>query len=917
MTRKSKPTKNYQFRAKLPLIFRGAAVLALIATVLVIGIGFYWGSFRSEFRMKGLPTQLSKDVVGIVKGYERRESENGVLKYFIKADKATTFSDEHQELENVFLQVFNDGNEEDFDKISADKAIYVPFENSKDFKIYFAGNVDIETRDALKVKTEQLTYDSESEIADAEELVEFSRENISGKSNGAIVNIRNKTLDLLKDVELFAYANGANDELTKADVKTAKINAQRAFVDQTEERIKLENDVEISLTPKSAANGNLTQPTDIKANQATVFLSEREVRKIDLKGNVDVYQKATSEKPAWTKTKAQRAVAIVDGELKSLELFDGVEIETTESGSGPAKIRARNAVYTKSTDTFELEDNVEINATQSGKPTKITAARAVYRQTAGEVDLYGGASVEQGDDLVKGEKIEATLYPDKSLKYAVAVGGAFLRQTTDQRTTEITADELNASFNDKQEILIANALGDGEAVVIPVKSDEYKRFTLSAPKAINLIFRGDGALENLNTQGRTTIKLNAPNTSNDSAHKTLTADSIKTVLRSNGNELAKATASGDAVLIVTPLRSSPKNYKSTIKASRFDCDFYTGNNAKSCRSSGRSSLVREPTSSGKSKQTLTANSLNAMFNRKSQDVERFEANGKAKFTEGDRNGISDKITYLASDGIVRLRGGEPTIWDSQARAKARSIDWDTRSDTSSFDGKVSTTYYSQKGTNGAAPFAKVNSPVFVTANKAKFDHDERTALYQGNARAWQDNNYVRAERIFLQEKEGQFFAEGKVQSLLYDVNRTVAGKRSKTPVYVSSDKMFYQRKVNLIRYEDNVDIRQGTDRMVAGVANIFLDKKNELSRTVIEKNVVITQPNRRASGDYAEYTASNEIVKLRGNPARVRDSERGSSQGREVTVFLKENRVVGKGSSKRSRSGRIRTVYKIKKGTLN
>ncbi len=71
--------------------------------------------------MKGYPTELSKDVVAQVNGYERRETDGDVVKYYIKADKATTFTDNHQELENVFLQVFDEKGETS-DQIKAQKS---------------------------------------------------------------------------------------------------------------------------------------------------------------------------------------------------------------------------------------------------------------------------------------------------------------------------------------------------------------------------------------------------------------------------------------------------------------------------------------------------------------------------------------------------------------------------------------------------------------------------------------------------------------------------------------------------------------------------------------------------------------------------------------------------------------------------
>jgi lipopolysaccharide export system protein LptA len=129
--------------------------------------------------------------------------------------------------------------------------------------------------------------------------------------------------------------------------------------------------------------------------------------------------------------------------------------------------------------------------------------------------------------------------------------------------------------------------------------------------------------------------------------------------------------------------------------------------------------------------------------------------------------------------------------------------------------------------------------------------------------------------------------------------------------------MTYNRDSRVVRYETDVDIRQGTDRILGGVANIYLDERNELSRSEIQNNVTITQPNRKAVGDYAEYIAASESVTLRGNPARVDDAENGTSSGGEMTVFLRNNRVVSDGKSKQNTSGRVRSVYKVKNSLPN
>jgi len=311
-------------------------------------------------------------------------------------------------------------------------------------------------------------------------------------------------------------------------------------------------------------------------------------------------------------------------------------------------------------------------------------------------------------------------------------------------------------------------------------------------------------------------------------------------------------------------------------------------------------------------QTLLADKLQAYFQEQTKDIDRLEATGNAKFNEADRNAISSSISFSPSEKMVRMRGGEPTAWDSRARAKAREIDWDTQNQKSFLRGDVSTTYYSQKQSGGATPFSDGSKPVFVTAETAEFDHRAQTGTFLGNARGWQEKNYVRADRFLIDQNKGQFYADGNVQSLLYDVKRKEKGAETTVPVYAAGGKMLYDRDKRVLRYEKGVDIRQGADRIVAEIASVYLNEKNEVSQTIAENNVVITQPNRKAVGDYAQYDATDETVLLRGNPARIDDSENGSSQGGEVMVYLRENRVVGEGKTKQNTAGRIRSVYKVK-----
>ena len=127
--------------------------------------------------------------------------------------------------------------------------------------------------------------------------------------------------------------------------------------------------------------------------------------------------------------------------------------------------------------------------------------------------------------------------------------------------------------------------------------------------------------------------------------------------------------------------------------------------------------------------------------------------------------------------------------------------------------------------------------------------------------------------------------------------------------------MTYTDENRLLHYEGDVDIKQGTERITGGVADVYLLKDSyEVERTVAQRDVVVTQPGRKGTGDWAQYTAADETVVLTGNPAHVEDAEKGTSESRRMTVYLREDRVVSDGASDAGQStGRVRTTHKITK----
>jgi lipopolysaccharide export system protein LptA len=444
---------------------------------------------------------------------------------------------------------------------------------------------------------------------------------------------------------------------------------------------------------------------------------------------------------------------------------------------------------------------------------------------------------------------------------------------------------------------------------------------LSGATGLNIDFQAQGdrsLLKEMLAEGRSVATLSAPKSKVGdprAASKRLTADSIKMTWRAAGKDLERAEAVGNAELYVEPVQKTANNDRKTLTAPRFDCDFFeSGNIARDCTATGGAKAVLDPfqPSEKHGTRTMTSQKMVAFFVRETQDIEKIEASGDAKFNELDRNGLAGNFSYTAADETVRLRGGEPTVWDSRARTKAAEIDANNATHISYCRGKVQTTYYSQEQTNGAAPFRKVKSPVYLLADRAELNHDTGVAIYVGGARMWQDDNFVRGDTITLFREEKRMEARGHVQSALYQARQKSGNATAVVPVFATAEFMRYSDPDRLLHYENSVDIKQGTDRLIAGTADVYLQKDgNEVERTIAQQNVVLTQPGRRGAGDWCQYTTADEIAVLKGNPAHVEDVEQGTTDGNRVTIYRRENRVVADDSRGDQSPGRVKSTHKV------
>ena len=753
-------------RARAPIVVRAGALILLAAAVVLVAVSYYRLRGNKPFRLRSENPELSKEVKGIVEGYEQKLMKGDRLYLWLKAARDITYTDDHHELQQVSLAVYPPEGDKP-DQINSDRAIWDPQKSV----ITFLGSVKVETKDALKVNTEAVAYDQNSEIAQTDSPISFERENVSGHATGAVVESKTKKLELKRDVEITVAPEALKDK----------------------------------------------------------------------------------------------------------------------------KPNTRSA------------------------PVTIRSAQALFEQQSMKMSFSGGVTAEQERDLMSGDNLYATLNEQKHLQKLEVRNHSYLRTMQEGRAAEVHSVDMDFFLDKDQRLERAVAMREAGGKTLDADAD----LQLSGSSLIEVLFQAQGdrnLLKQVRTEGRSVVDLSAPKSkANDprAANKRLTADALKLIWRVTGRDLEHAEAVGNAELIVDPVIKNAAADKKTITAPRIDCDFFeSGNIVHTAVASGGAKAVVEPVQAVQDRgtRTLTSQKITSAFVQSTQDIERMDAQGDAKFNENDRNGIAATISYTGVDNTVRLRGGEPTVWDSRARTKGLELDSDLTNHVSYSRGKTATTYYNQEQTNGATPFTKVKSPVYIVSDRGEFHSDSGIAIYTGNARAWQDDNFIRADRLTIYVNDKRMEGNGHVQSQIYNAQRRVEGTTSTVPVFATADSMSYSDPNRTLHYESNVDIRQGTDRMTSAVADVYLVKEtNEVERTVAQRDIVLTQPGRKGTGDWLQYTTADEVAVLKGNPARVEDAEKGSTEGGRLTVYMRDGRVVADDVRGSQSPGRVKSTHKVRK----
>ncbi len=270
------------------------------------------------------------------------------------------------------------------------------------------------------------------------------------------------------------------------------------------------------------------------------------------------------------------------------------------------------------------------------------------------------------------------------------------------------------------------------------------------------------------------------------------------------------------------------------------------------------------------------------------------ADGNFHYKDPKNEGYAVRANYdMVNDHVVL--NGEPGFYPSVVSdgqtLKAKLIEFSPRAGMAKASGEVIGQLVS-KESGPAADSTNVfpaSKPVFVNSDSVTMRQENKTAIFSGHVRAWQDLNTMFADEMQVEGKGDGIAARGNVRTFLYNSS---ASETRKTAVLSHSDHLLARKADRRIDLTGNVKIDDDQRHMTSEKATFFFDANRKIERIEAENKVVLVEvpTSRKGTGDKATYFVSRRMIYMNGSPATMTDPK-GTLSGQQIAIDLNRNKV--------------------------
>lgn len=255
-----------------------------------------------------------------------------------------------------------------------------------------------------------------------------------------------------------------------------------------------------------------------------------------------------------------------------------------------------------------------------------------------------------------------------------------------------------------------------------------------------------------------------------------------------------------------------------------------------------------------------------------------QLSGTVTYQERDLLAAGDELTALGDDGAVDLVGDRASIASSDGHLEAPRIHLDRAAGRAEATDGVRAELVRGSGPDLAAG---AEEPVRIEAARADWTAEPREFRFQGDVRAWQEENFLVSESLGLAGEE--LVADGGVRSVWH--RRTAAEEDAdEPPVTVSAARMRYNIDEGRVVYEGSAQIVQGGRSMRCPRLQLEVGETDEFERMYCEggSQIVDGDGGSNITGDAAIYNTDAGKVKVFGDPVRLSQPGGGTISARLV-----------------------------------
>jgi lipopolysaccharide export system protein LptA len=399
---------------------------------------------------------------------------------------------------------------------------------------------------------------------------------------------------------------------------------------------------------------------------------------------------------------------------------------------------------------------------------------------------------------------------------------------------------------------------------------------------------------------------NPANASASAQDMELTASGIDFFVANKQSHVDRAETSGTAQIALRPATAGGP--ETLVTAAKFEAHFDDSGQLSSVHGAPDARIVSQ--NPGQPDRVSNSRVLDAIF-QPGSGIQTLVQQGNVTYVDGERKAWGDRARYTPNDQVLILTGS-PRVTDGGMTTTANAMRLNRATGDAFADGNVKTTYSDLKPQPDGALLSSA-SPIHVTAHSMTVHGTSAIALYTGDARLWQDANIVDAQSIEFDRDQRSMIALGSdasktVSTILVQANRSEKSTSEKpTVIAITSTRLAYADSDRKAHFEGDV-VAKAADAIITakkmeaflqarGPTKQLLSEAGRLEKIVAQDQVVITEPNRRATGDLLIYTAQDDKFVLTGGPPSIFDAEHGQITGVSLTFFRHGDRVLVEGNN--------------------